>query len=256
MKKEESNKEESKKLLQAFVVPVVLLILMWSSYFLEVKGWISIRQWGIRPLELKGLLGIFLTPFLHGSTEHLFNNSIPLLVLGGALFYFYREVALKTLAWIVLMGGFWVWVSARPGTNHIGMSGVVYGLVAFIFFSGILRKHTGMIALSMLMIFLYGSLIWGVFPIKEGVSWEGHLWGAVSGGILAWYFQYEGVQRKVYQWELDEIAEQEELERLRNLPPDFENTHMTTDNWEITYEWKEASPSEPNTEPNTDQNTE
>lgn len=213
---------------------------MVAVYFLEFVGVGSFRQWGIRPREIEGLWGILFSPFLHGSREHLFNNSIPTLVLGSALFFFYREIAWKTLIWIMLMGGFWVWVSARAHTNHIGMSGVVYGLVSFLFLSGILRKHIGLIAISMLMVFMYGSLIWGIFPIKEGVSWEGHLWGAISGVILAWYLQKEGVQRKLYQWELDEIEEEKELERLRNLPPEELHTDSSSDDaWDFLYEWKE-----------------
>jgi len=229
------DKKETDKILKSFIVPVILCALMSLFYYAEFKGWIALKGWGIRPREMKGLVGILLTPFLHGSLEHLFNNSVPIVALGGALFYFYREIAVKTLFWIMIMGGFWVWIFARPHTNHIGMSGVIYGLVSFLFFSGLIRRHMGLIAISMLMVFLYGSLIWGIFPIKEGVSWEGHLLGSVSGIILAWYFQTEGTQRKVYQWELDEIAELEELERLNSLPPDEQNTHVTDGAWDISY---------------------
>lgn len=205
------EEKENRNLLKAMVVPVILLAMMMISYFLESKGWVEWRQFGIRPREPIGLLGVLFTPFLHGSLEHLFNNSVPLLVLGTSLFYFYREIALKTILWIALMGGFWVWVAARP-SNHIGMSGVIYGLVSFLFFSGVFRKNMPLIAISLLMVFMYGSLIWGIFPIKEGVSWEGHLFGAISGIVLAFYFKEEGPQRKLYQWEIDEIEELKQLE--------------------------------------------
>lgn len=107
------------------------------------------------------------------------------------------------------MSGFWLWVAARP-SYHLGASGLIYGLGSFVFFSGIIRKHTRLITLSMLVVFLYGGMVWGIFPIKEGISWEGHLYGAIAGIILAYFFKDKGLQRKVYSWEIeadDGIAE-------------------------------------------------
>ena len=172
-------------MLRALWPPLLMVSVLALIFFMEDTGVISWRQFGIRPRELKGLVGIISSPFLHGSLEHLFNNSIPLLILGWAIIYFYRELAMKTVAWIILLGGAWVWLSARADTNHIGASGLIYGLASFLFLSGILRKHTPLIALSLFVVFEYGSMVWGILPIKEHISWEGHLWGSVAGIVMA-----------------------------------------------------------------------
>jgi membrane associated rhomboid family serine protease len=128
------------------------------------------------------------------------------LVLGSALFYFYRDIAPRILILIWLFTGFWVWVGARE-SYHIGASGVVYGLAAFILVSGILRRHTGLMAMALVVVFLYGSLIWGIFPEffpNENISWESHLFGLIAGISLAFYYRKEGPQRKKYSWELEE----------------------------------------------------
>ncbi|GAB5538672.1 MAG: hypothetical protein Salg2KO_07750 [Salibacteraceae bacterium] len=101
------------------------------------------------------------------------------------------------------MSGLWIWIAAREG-NHIGFSGVIYALATFIFFAGLLRKYFRLMALSGVVVFLYGSMIWGVFPIDPQISWEGHLFGAVAGLILAFYFKEQGPQRPKYSWEIEE----------------------------------------------------
>lgn len=207
-------------ILRALVPPIFFVLTMALVFVGDEWEVISARPWGIRPKSLIGLLGIFTTPFLHGSYEHLFNNSIPILVLGWCLFFFYRNLAWRTLAWIIICGGFWVWVSGRAGSNHIGASGLVYGLASFLFLSGILRKHIPLIAISMLVVFLYGSLIWGVFPVQEHISWEGHLWGAVAGFIAAIYYRPLGPQRTKYAWEDEEEEEVPYEEQYWNHPQD------------------------------------
>ena len=104
------------------------------------------------------------------------------------------------------MSGVWMWIAARNG-NHIGFSGVIYALAAFIFFSGVFRKHFRLMSLSLVVVFLYGSMVWGVLPIQPGISWEGHLFGALAGVILAFYYRGEGPQRPKYSWELEEELE-------------------------------------------------
>jgi len=118
--------------------------------------------------------------------------------------YFYKELVIKTVLSIVVLGGAWLWLAGESGSNHIGASGLVYGLVTFLFFSGVIRRYKPLIAISMLIVFLYGSLIWGVFPFKEDVSWEGHLWGGISGIVMAFYYKYAGPQRPKYQWEIED----------------------------------------------------
>ena len=116
---------------------------------------------------------------------------------------FYKDVYLRVFFSIWLLHGVWVWIGARPA-YHIGASGIIYGLASFIFFGGVFRREKGMMALSLLVVFLYGSMIWGLFTLFEGMSWEAHLFGALSGALLAWHYRKSGIQRPVYDWEAEE----------------------------------------------------
>ena len=127
------------------------------------------------------------------------------------LFSFYKKIAKQLFLWLFFIAGFWLWIIGRP-SFHIGASGIIYALAAFLFISGIIRKNPRLSAVSMLIIFLYGSMIWGVLPTKEHVSWEGHLSGFMAGIIVAIFYRNEGPKRKKYQWEIDEELEKEFLE--------------------------------------------
>ena len=163
----------------------------------------DLRSFGLRPRELDGLIGIITYPLLHADWKHITDNSITAFVLLLGLFSFYGRVAWGVVGWSWVMSGVWIWIAARGG-NHIGFSGVIYALAAFIFFSGVVRKHYRLMSLSLVVVFLYGSMIWGVLPIQPGISWEGHLFGAIAGIILAYYYRSEGPQRPKYSWELEE----------------------------------------------------
>jgi len=175
-------------------------------HFVQYAFELNFVQYGIFPRTIKGLYGILLSPLIHGDFNHLFNNAFPLLILGSALFYFYKEIALKVTFWIYLMVGVWTWVYAREA-YHIGASGLLYGFFSFLLVSGFIRKHTQLIALSFVVIFLYGSLVWGILPIDLKVSFEGHLWGFIAGIILAFYYRKQGPQAKKHIW-----VEEEELD--------------------------------------------
>lgn len=204
-----------KRLLLSVAIPGFTIFLIWVVFLAEKLSGASFSVMGIYPLALKGLPGIFLSPFIHADLGHLVNNSIPLLVLGTALFYFYGEVSLKVFLMNWFFTGLMVWVAGRE-TWHIGASGLVYGLVFFIFFSGIIRGHFRLMALSLLVVFLYGSMVWGMFPIVPvNISWESHMLGAVSGIFLAIWFRDEGPQAPVYEW-LDEEEEDEEEEEVKS----------------------------------------
>jgi membrane associated rhomboid family serine protease len=134
--------------------------------------------------------------------------------LATALFYFYRDISLKVLLGIWLLSGIWVWFGGRESW-HIGASGVIYGLSSFLFFSGLIRKNTQLAALAMVVAFLYGSMVWGIFPDfipRENISWEGHLGGFVSGIILAFYFRKTGPKPKRYSWEFEEESDEDDDE--------------------------------------------
>ena len=176
---------------------------VWAVFILQQTIDLNWIQLGILPRSVEGLSGILTFPFIHADWKHLVNNSTALVVLLTLLFQSYRAIAWKSLLWVYLMSGAWLWVIGRP-ERHIGASAVVYGLFGFLFLGGILRKDGKLMAVSLLVIFLYGSLVWGIFPTSRNISWEGHLTGLLSGLTLAFFFRDQGPQRKVYSWELEE----------------------------------------------------
>ena len=184
---------------RVFIVPLIAVFLIWFVYWVEWAYGYNFVRYGIYPQKLSGLKGVIFSPFIHSGPKHLFNNSIPLAVLLASLFFFYKEIAIKVLFFGTIFTGLLTWSFARS-SYHIGASGVVYMLVSFIFFSGILRKHYRLVALSLVMAFLYGSMIWYVFPIKERISWEGHLSGFIVGLILTYVYKKSGPQKEEYQF--------------------------------------------------------
>ncbi|MFN3555988.1 MAG: rhomboid family intramembrane serine protease [Bacteroidales bacterium] len=201
------KRQEFNRILQAFLYPFVWVMLLWMIKASETIWGFDFRQLGVYPLTVKGLQGVIFAPMIHSGFEHLISNTFPILILGTALFYFYKQLGIRitVLAW--LMSGLWVWVFAREA-YHIGASGVIYAWAAFLFVSGVIRRHPRLMALSLLVAFLYGSMVWGIFPLRERMSWEGHLMGMVSGIVLALFFRGEGPQRKKYSWELEEEVEE------------------------------------------------
>lgn len=181
------NKSEKRRLKFSLIPPVFFLLIMWVVKIIEYSLDYNWSVYGIFPLKVKNLTGIIFSPFLHGDFDHLISNSVPFLFLGTALFYFYREFAYKVFFLIYLLSGIWVWLAAR-GAYHIGASGMVYGLASFLFFSGLIHKNRALASLSLIIVFLYGSMVWGVLPIFEGMSWESHLFGAVTGLILTFAY--------------------------------------------------------------------
>ncbi|MEM9051493.1 MAG: rhomboid family intramembrane serine protease [Bacteroidota bacterium] len=198
--------KNDKSIIGSALIPVLFVILLWVIHFTALEIDFDLTTYGLYPRKWEGLFGIVSIPFIHGSWSHLINNSIPLLVLGWALFYFYPTLSWKTIFWIWLSSGIWLWISGRA-SYHIGASGIVYGLAAFLFLSGWLRQEKRVASLSLLIAFLYGSMWWGVLPVDPTISWEGHLWGALAGFVLAWVFRKEGIQKQEYQWDEEEEIE-------------------------------------------------
>ncbi len=188
--------------------PIGLVLLIWIVYWIEVKFGFYFNSYGIHPLELKGLRGILFSPFIHGSLEHLINNSVPLLLLSMALFYFYPKVSAKIIVFGILLSGLLTWLIGRP-SYHIGASGLVYVLASFLFFKGIFSKYYRLVALSLSVVFIYGSMVWGLFPIKAGMSWEGHVSGFITGLFFALIFKTNYVNPK-YEWEKSHYNEEED----------------------------------------------
>ena len=183
-------------------IPLYFVLSLWLVYWFEVKNGFNFNYFGIFPRTLKGLRGVLFSPFIHGDIKHLYHNSIPLFVLFFCLLYFYNNVALKVFLYGVLLTGLFTWIIARP-SYHIGASGIVYLLFSFIFFSGIIRKNFRLVAVSLMVIFLYGGMVWYVLPVKEGISWEGHLSGFLVGLMLAFVYRSSGPQMHKYDWEKD-----------------------------------------------------
>jgi len=189
--------------------PLLLVFSLWLVFWFEVRFGVNLSRYGVYPQKVEGLKGILFSPFIHSSLKHLFNNSIPLLVLTTALFYFYRNVRWQVLIFGLLLTGALTWIIGRPA-YHIGASGVVYMLTSFLFFKGILSKHFQLIALSLVVVFLYGGLLWFLFPVDEAISWEGHLSGFIVGAVFSMLFKRNIVETKKYLWEQDDYNPEED----------------------------------------------
>lgn len=170
----------SSSIIGSAVIPLRLVFLMWLFFFVELMTEIPFSYFGVIPRTLMGLIGVFVSPMLHGSLAHLLSNTVPLLFLGSVLFYFYYRIG----ADVFLRGYFWtnilVWLFARPA-NHIGASGLVYALAFFLIFFGIFRRDFASIFISIVVMLLYGGVFYGVLPSDPNVSWESHFAGALVG---------------------------------------------------------------------------
>lgn len=195
--------------LQVLLVPLATVLLMWLVFWAEFRFRENLTEFGVYPRSFTGLRGVLFSPFIHSSLEHLFNNSIPFLVLLAGLFYFYRPVAWKVFLMIYLFSGLGTWLIGRE-SYHIGASGIIYGLAAFLFFKGIWSKHYRLTAFSLIVIFLYGGLIWGTIPLDPGMSWEGHLSGLVSGLLLAFFVKRNIPKPAKFEWEQEGFREDDD----------------------------------------------
>ncbi len=228
--------------------PVVFVLLIWIVFWMQVRFFPWIKKLGVYPQEPEGLLGIFTSPFIHADIEHLYHNSIPLFILSMALFYFYRKISWKVIIYGIILSGLFTWIIGRPA-NHIGASGLVYVLVSFIFFKGIFAKHFRLVALSMIIVFLYGSMVWYAFPVKDGMSWEGHLGGLISGFVFALIFRKAIAKPERYVWQQPDYNEDDDpfLKHfdengnfIENIEPEVEEEQPSEDKRiHIRYTFKE-----------------
>ena len=226
------NKAERRKFLGALIIPLLIVAVMWAVKIIEVSLDIDLGRWGLMPQSARGLIGILTMPFLHGSWDHLITNSVPVIVLGTALYYCYPTLAHRVMLLSFLGSGLLTWCLGHQGTSHIGASALIYSLNLFLIFSGFIRGNRMLIVISLIMVFLYGSFIWGMIPSlakPQNISWEGHLSGAIIGIFLALVFRKEGPQKEVYQWEEDN--------------EDEENDDAPTDSDEKPY-WDVPTPSD------------
>lgn len=214
--------------------PLLFLLVCWAAFLLDTQFHLNLYQYGVSPRTISGLKGILFSSFIHGDLGHILNNSLPIFILGSMIFYFYKPIAWPAIIWIYLASGVWLWVGGRNSdviTNyHFGASTLIYGFSTFLFFSGIFRKHKQLMVVSALVVFLYGSISWGIFPFDPSISWEGHLFGAISGVLVAYNYRKDGPQPTEYQWpdeEIDLEALAKEEEELINKPIENSNVFYT-----------------------------
>jgi membrane associated rhomboid family serine protease len=208
------------------VFPMLFILVLWIiAIWHEVLG-VELHKLGVYPRNLSGLHGVLTIPFVHGDFKHLLSNSIPLLVMGSGIIYFYRNLSFKVFAIVWIASGICIWIAGRP-SYHIGASGIVYGLASFLFFSGAIRRDPRLAAISLVIVFLYGGMVWGIFPLWPNISWEGHLFGGISGLACAIAFRHQGPQRPVYSWELDEDEDYPD-DPMGEANADPENSNQST----------------------------
>ncbi len=225
--KEHDPELEKKIFKHSLVFPSIFLFTLWLVFVVEQVMNLSFVEFGIYPLQFKGLKGIIFSPFIHSGLKHIFANSVPFFVLSLALFFFYRNLAYRIFFLIFLLSGLCVWLGGREAW-HIGVSGIIYGLGSFLFFSGLFRNDIRLLTISIIVVFLYGGMFWGMFPIEPGISWESHLWGAASGFFLSFYYRKQGPQRAKYEWE-DETDDEDEASVHDFLKIDHESQKNTND---------------------------
>lgn len=168
---------------------IIFILILWGIRIIDSILPIDLNQFGIVPRTSVGLLGVIFAPLLHGNYYHLISNTIPILVLLLIMFSFYPKIALIVIVESVLIGGGLVWLFGRSA-SHIGISGLIYSLATFLIVAGIYKKDMKSLLVSIGVLIAYGGLVWGIFPGRYWISWEGHLFGAIVGGILA-YFQFK-----------------------------------------------------------------
>ncbi len=203
-------KNEIRKMALAAIIPMFLLFTLYTLKVLETGMDWDFTRLGVYPMEKRGVFGIFAHPLVHSGFKHLLANTMPLFFLTWCLFYFYRHIAPYIFFSIWIGCGMLTFLIGKPGW-HIGASGIIYGLAFFLFFSGILRRHVPLIAIALLVTFLYGGLVWNMFPqfVQTNISWEGHISGAIAGTLSAIGFIRHGPQRP--EPFVDEEEEEEEI---------------------------------------------
>ncbi len=213
------------------------VLLLWVIKSIEWANKIDLGTYGILPRTFRGSIGIITGPLIHGDVYHLVSNSIPLIILGLGLFYFYHRIAFEVFVWLYLASGFWVWIIGREA-YHIGASGVVYGLMMFLFWGGILRRNTRSLAISLIVFFLYGSMIYGLFPVDDTISWESHLMGSVAGIFLAFYFR----KKSIYTGEEgNKYRDEDEIDDPDSTIQENKFNHTMGEDMNITYNYKRKS---------------
>ncbi len=191
------------KLFKYFRTSIYVLIILIGVFIIDTYFDLLLYKHGIYPRSIEHLYGIFTHSLLHGSAAHLMNNCISIFILINLLEKNYKTLFFNVLFYLQIISGFWVWVAARQ-SFHIGASGLIYGLAGFLILSGMIRKNTNLLRISLLALFLNGSIFWGMLPfVKDEISWEGHFFGFLSGILLALFYKNKGPKNDTYTWDYD-----------------------------------------------------
>ena len=214
------NSFDKRQLINAIFIPCIIVIFMIMTFLYEKGMDLDFHYGGVYPRRIENIWGIFTLIFIHSGWSHLLNNVLSFLILGSFLYYFYRQIATKVLVISYIFSGLLLWIIGRDSW-HIGASGLIYSLAFFLFFSGLFRKFVPLIAISLIVAFIYGSMIWHVFPwqIHDPVSWEGHLAGGITGTILSFWLKNKEPQKPIEQW----IDEEEDDSSFDYLTDDENN---------------------------------
>ena len=194
------------RLRNSILLTTLFVSLLWCVKSAEFLFHWDLGQWGVRPLTELGLAGIIAAPLIHGSLEHLFNNTLPILILGTVLLYGYPRSRWRVITLVWLVSGVGVWLFARPA-SHIGASGLIHGIFFYLLLVSILRRDKRSVAIMMIAFFMYGGMTMTIFPTEEGISFEYHFFGAFAGLVsaLLWYKRDPKLKEKSYIWQQRDI---------------------------------------------------
>ena len=206
----QEEKEKPKFRISLFI-SLSFVVLLWLVKIFEEYTRTDLGKLGVYPRKLSGLAGILTAPLVHADFSHLASNSITLLVLMIFLFYAYTNSSFKVFFSVYFLSNVLVWIFARDA-YHIGASGIIYGLVTFLFFVGVFRKDSRSVGLSLLVTFMYGGLVWGVLPTDPAISYEAHLAGAVVGILAAVVFRKSDPLPEKYEWEDEEDTDEDDID--------------------------------------------
>ena len=211
------------KLIDSIVWPLIAVVAIWLVFFLNLSFQWGLNHYGMHPKELQGILGIFTMPFLHGDFDHLFSNSVPLLLSMGFIFIYFEEHKGKIILYNLLLTGVILLFLGDQGTNHIGASGLVYAFIFFLVTHAFFTRNKEMLGAAFVLIFLYGGLIYGLFPdygklIGKNISWEGHLAGALSGIFFGILYRNHGPQQPMFFIEDDDDDEEDDPDAYWKTP--------------------------------------
>lgn len=229
-------------------LPLFFVLSLWIVYWVEIRFHYNFAANGILPRTFSGLQGVLFSPFIHSDLSHLYNNSVPLLILLAALQFFYPKQSFAVIVYGILLTGILTWLIGRT-SYHIGASGLIYVLVGFVFLKGIITKYFRLVALSLAVVILYGGMVWYIFPkVDEAISWEGHLAGLLSGFIFAIFFKTPEYKKVIkYDWEKKDFDASEDKFMQRfdengnfvNLPKEVieeERPSYFTSNMRVNYD--------------------